>query len=49
MRFGFESVVLCPYLNQTVHASEHHTLLLIRKLSLHTRHIAPNLEVSRRI
>lgn len=44
MRFVYESGVLCPYLNQNAHASECHALLLIRKLSLQTTCVAPNLE-----
>lgn len=45
MRFVYASGVLCPYLNQTVHISELCALWLIRKLSLQTKHISPNLEV----
>lgn len=44
MRFVYQPAVLCPYLNQTAHASDRHTLLLVRKFSLQTRHIAPNLK-----
>lgn len=42
--FVYESGVSCPYLNQTAQASKHHALLLIRKLSLQTRHIGLCLE-----
>lgn len=44
MRFVYQPAVPCPCLNQTAHASEHPALLLIRKFSLQTRHIALNLK-----
>lgn len=44
MRFVYASGILCPYLNQTAHTSELCALWLVRKLSLQTKHISPNLE-----
>lgn len=44
MRLVYQPAVLCPYLNQMAHASERQALLIIRKFSLQTRHIALNLK-----
>lgn len=44
MRFVYVPGVICPHPNQSAHTSELHALLLLRKLSLQTRHIIPNLE-----
>lgn len=44
MRFVYVPGVKCPHPNQSAHTSELHALLLLRKLSLQTRHIIPNLE-----